>query len=83
MGHVHLSRESTLSFLTETVGYKAGLVLNADRLAAMLQDYDEVLAGRITNADVSGFRFHSSEMQSIVAHLLFKVGNIDDPSTKR
>ena len=81
MGGIHLSRQNALDFFCETVGYKAGLVVTAERLADLLQDYDPLLATLIGDPDRAGFRFHSSEVQEIVAHLLFKIGNIDDPST--
>lgn len=83
MGHVHLSRQSAVDFFTETVGYKAGVVISVDRLAKMISSYDEELAVQLNDPSRLGFRFHSSEVQDIVAHLLFKVGNIDDPSTIR
>lgn len=81
MGSINLTRETALDFLTETVGYKAGLVLTTDKLAELLADYDEGLAARIADPSILGFRFHSSEVQDIVAYLLYKVGNIEDPST--
>ena len=81
MGHVNLSRQSAVDFFTETVGYKAGVVIDAKRLAKMISSYDEELAVQLHDPNRLGFRFHSSEVQGIVAHLLFKVGNIDDPST--
>ena len=70
-----------LEFLTETVGYKAGLVLTTERLSDMLRDYNEALANEMLDPKGGCFRFESIELEGIVAHLLFKVGNIDDPST--
>lgn len=81
MGSVHLSRQTALDFFCETVGYKAGLIVTVERLADLLRDYDERLSAQMVDPDQLGFRFHSTEVEDIIAHLLFKVGNIDDPST--
>ena len=81
MGHIVLSRQAMVDNLTETVGYKAGIVVSEAKLPKLLKDYDAALAKKIGDDTHPGFRFHSSEVQNIVAHLLYKVGNIDDPST--
>ncbi len=81
LGSINISRTAAVETLSEIVGYKAGILIGPEELRDLLQDYDPQLAERIASEQVGGFRFHSSEFQEIVAHLLFKVGNIESPST--
>lgn len=80
MGSINLARESAVDFFTEIVGFKAGVILTLDELAGLLADYDPKLARNIASEDFGWFRFHSSEVAEITAHLLYKIGNIDEPS---
>lgn len=81
MGSVHLARQTAVDFFTELVGFKAGIVLTIRELSELLVDLSPELARNIASEDFGGFRFHSTEVEEISAHLLYRVGNIAKPST--
>lgn len=81
MGSIIISRQTAIDLLTEFAGFKAGIVVTVTELAELLQDYDADLSKKITAKETGGFRFHSSEIDEIAAHILFKPGNIDEPTT--
>lgn len=81
MGGITMARTDFVDRFVEIVGYKAGIVITAEDLAKLLTDFDEALAAKLKPNGPEGFRLHSTEFEEIVAHLLFKLGNIDSPST--
>lgn len=81
MGSINISRQTTVDLLTEFAGFKAGIVLTEVELSELLQDYDAVLSKKIVSEEIGGFRFHSSEFDEIAAYILYKLGNIDEPTT--
>ena len=81
MGSINISRQTTVDLLTEFAGFKAGIVLTEVELSDLLQDYDANFSKKIISEETSGFRFHSSEFDEIAAHILYKLGNIDEPTT--
>ncbi|MBQ4826910.1 restriction endonuclease [Leisingera sp. HS039] len=81
MGSINISRKSAVELFTEFAGFKAGIVVTENELAEILQDFNADLAAKITSEEVDGFRFHSTEVEEIAAHILYKLGNIDEPST--
>lgn len=81
MGSINISRQTTVDLLTEFAGFKAGVILTRVELSELLHDYDQNLSQGIASDEIGGFRFHSSEFEDICAYILYKLGNIDEPST--
>jgi restriction system protein len=79
MGGIWMARESFVSSFVEIVGFKAGLVLTAEKLAEHLGSHDPDLAKRLLDPEVGGFRMESTGYEDAVAHLLHQVGVLDTP----
>lgn len=80
MGGIIMARTDFIDRFVEIVGYKAGIVITPTDLSGMLEDYDNDLAAKLRPDGPGGFRLHSTEVEEIVAHLLYKLGNVDSPS---
>lgn len=81
MGSIIISRQTAVDLFTEFAGFKAGINLTDTELSEILLDYDAELSKKLVSKGAGGFRFHSSEVDEIAAHILYKLGNIDEPDT--
>lgn len=79
MGGITMARVSFVDQFTEIVGFKSGIIITPDQLTDLLGDYDVDLAAKLRPDGPDGFRMYSTEFEDVVAHLLYKLGNIDSP----
>jgi len=72
-----LSGKELRASVSEIVGYKSGVILSTDEMKDLLAEHETV-----SMLDGDGFkRLYSTDIEQLVADLLFKVGNIDNPTT--
>ncbi|WP_084418098.1 restriction endonuclease [Henriciella litoralis] len=81
MGGINMSSSDFVDHFIEIVGYKSGVVIGRKKLFQIVEDYDPRITLALGPEGAGSYRMHSSEFESIVAHLLHRIGNIDDPST--
>jgi restriction system protein len=82
VGAIWFSANEYASFLSEAAGYKTGVVLSRDELAALFKNDLEVQS-EFLGPDDAPIRIRSEDLEQRFASILFRLGNTDNPSTVR
>jgi restriction system protein len=78
MGSIHIKGSALPAFFSELVGYKSGVCLSQGQMVSLLEDCLEG-EGLFEVADDSLVRVRSEDVEAVVNHLLFKLGNTPTP----
>jgi restriction system protein len=80
MGAIWFKANEYAAFLSEATGFKAGIALSKDDLAELFADDDEE-RGNFLLPEEQRLRIRAEDIEQTFAYILFKLGNIGDPST--
>lgn len=78
MGGIWMANKSFVDSFVEIVGFKAGLVLQRDKLLTLIAEASPDIAARLADP-YGGTRIGSDEYEEVVAFLLYRVGNLETP----
>ncbi len=77
MGGIWIQEADLIQQFIELVGFKSGLVISEERILSWLLELDLFIQRPCS--DSSLVRIRSESVEEVVAHLLYKVGNVSDP----
>jgi restriction system protein len=81
MGAIWFQAIDFANAMSELIGHKSGLALSRQDLIEHVQDEDD-WADLFRLSDDETIRIRSEAVEALVAHLLYRVGNIETPDIR-